>query len=107
MKREVSTPVVIAVFAVVAIILVGLGYYFLRPRPYVPSPGLGGRPAEVPHYGPPRGSPMPPADVMPGQVSKLREKGITPSAPPPSQRVLPGSPRGAQNMPPMYPPPPR
>lgn len=107
MKKEVSTPVVIAVFTVVAIILVGLGYYFLRPRPYVPSPGLGGRPMEVPNYGSPRGAPLPPADVLPGQVSKLREKGVTPSAPPPSQQVLPGSPRGAQNMPPMYPPPPR
>ncbi len=89
MHKQVSTPVVVAVFVVLAIVLVGLGYYFLRPKPYIPSPGVGGRPMEVPDYGAPRsgggampGSPMPPSGVVPGDVSGL-QRGAQPTYPPP------------------------
>lgn len=106
MKREVSTPVVIAVFAVVILALIGLGYYFLRPKPYVPSPGVGGRPMEVPNYGAPTSSPMAPAGVRPGDVSGLQGAGGSPPVAPPSG-VVPGDVSGAQRSQPMYPPPPR
>jgi len=105
MKREVSTPVAIAVFAVVILALIGLGYYFLRPKPYVPSPGVGGRPMEVPNYGAP-GSPMAPTGVRPGDVSGLQGAGQRPPVAPPAG-VVPGDVSGAQRSQPMYPPPPR
>lgn len=102
MRKEVSTPVVIAVFAVLILVLVGLGYYFLRPKPYVPSPGVAGRPMEVPNYG----APMAPAGVRPGDVSALQGAGGSAPVAPPSG-VVPGDVSGAQRSQPMYPPPPR
>ncbi len=106
MHKQVSTPVVVAVFAVLVVVLIGLGYYFLRPKPYVPSPGVGGRPMEVPNYGVP-GAPVPPAGVRPGDVSALQGGGM-PSSPAPPSGVVPGDVAGAQRGgQPMYPPPPR
>lgn len=109
MHKQVSTPVVVAVFAVVILVLIGLGYYFLRPKPYVPSPGVGGRPMELPNYGPPGGGGVaPPAGVRPGDVSAIQGGGAVPSYPPaPPSGVRPGDVTGAQGggSVPAYPPP--
>lgn len=106
MKTEISTPVVIAVFVVVILALIGLGYYFLRPKPYVPSPGVGGRPMEVPNYSAPGSSPMAPAGVRPGDVGALQGAGAAPPVAPPAG-VVPGDVSGAQRSQPVYPQPPR
>jgi hypothetical protein len=72
-----------AVIAVVVVLAVGmLGYFFyksMQPAYYLPSPGVGGRPATgVPSYAKAPGAPqamtpaVPPADSRPGDPRSLK-----------------------------------
>ena len=75
MSKELNPAAIIGAIVVLVLLLGTLGWYLLRPAPYVPSPGVGGTPgAVVP------GNPPPPAG----------QPGATPVAPPPG--ATPGDP---------------